>query len=126
MRRSLLPLVWLFAAAGPALAGEARIQHTLRVSLDPTRHTVEVTDEITVPAGRAKPGFRFLLHAALDVVCKTEGVSVALVEGEPKAGDFGMRAEAFPKTAGVPRKQYVVTFEKAPKGPASFTLQSSS
>jgi len=62
----LLCLLWLPWQAG------AQVHHALEVAVDPGRNYIEVTDTITVPAGKTQ--LEFVLHPGLTPAVLTRGV----------------------------------------------------
>jgi hypothetical protein len=73
MKRVALGLVLLCWTA--ALSAGTLIHHKITVTIDPQKHSINATDEITIPAAQVRPVMSFLLNGDLAVESKTPGVS---------------------------------------------------
>ena len=69
------------------------IHHKMSTTLDPVKHHIDVTDQITIPSAQVKPVINFLLNNNLTVISETPGVKLTLDESDVKAEDFGMDRE---------------------------------
>jgi aminopeptidase N len=104
MKRVALGLVLLCWTA--ALSAGTIIHHKITITIDPPKHTITATDEITIPAGKAKPALSFLLNGDLKVESKTPGVTITLDQGNVKAEDFGMDREDFHQSPEFKLRKY--------------------
>ncbi|MHC4600851.1 MAG: M20/M25/M40 family metallo-hydrolase, partial [Planctomycetota bacterium] len=123
MFKKLLPLPWFLLSIATVFAEEGRIHHRMTATLEPAEHRIEVTDEVTLPAGRAEGTLKFLLHGNLEVLSLTPGVAVGPDAGEIRAEDFGIDPKDFSASSAVNRKKYAVVFLNRPEGAVTFTLR---
>ena len=103
--------------------GGSVIHHKITVTIDPSKHSIEAVDQITIPPDQVKPTIFFLLNKDLEVSCETPGVVLKLDKSEVKAEDFGMDRENFGQSGNVKINKYTVTFTDAAKGDAVFMLK---
>ncbi|MHC4777632.1 MAG: M20/M25/M40 family metallo-hydrolase [Planctomycetota bacterium] len=123
MLARILPGLVAIVFFGALHAEDVGLHHQLTATLEPAAHQIEVTDKITLPAGRGKAPLFFLLHEGLDVTSLTPGVAVGPSDGVIEAARFGMKPEDFPARAAVGRTLYTVVFLKEFDGAVTFTLR---
>ncbi|OQY27470.1 MAG: hypothetical protein B6244_10480 [Candidatus Cloacimonetes bacterium 4572_55] len=96
LRRTALLFLILCASASSA---SQYVHHELTVRLQVEDHSIEVEDQITIPADLVKPEMLFLLYGSLipDGSCRvsesTKNVSVKPLRRQPQATDFGVDPE---------------------------------
>lgn len=100
--RVVFSLVFLFLIK-PSFAFSGSIQHQITAAIDPTTHTLQVEDTITLPEDALKTGraLTFMLHGGLKPTSSTPGV---MIEQE----DAGAPASH----PDLPLKKFRVTLEK--------------
>lgn len=101
----------LFFLFAPASVRGATFHHEINAKIDPAQHQLQITDTITVsvPEGSSpSESLKFLLHAGLNPVSQTEGVTLA-----PEA----LKNET--ESADVPLEQWRVNL---PEGVSTFVL----
>jgi hypothetical protein len=91
--------------------------------MDPAKHSIDATDQITIPATQAKPVIYFLLNNNLTVTSETPGVTLKLDQSGVKAEDFGMDREDFNLSSEFKQNKYALTFENKIEGDAAFTFK---
>lgn len=99
------------------------VHHKISVTIDPGKHSLEATDQVTIPAAQVKPAMNFLLNGNLTVASETPGVAVRLDQSGVKAEDFGMDREDFRLSSEITQNKYALTFKEETKGDISFTLK---
>ncbi|MSO98337.1 MAG: M20/M25/M40 family metallo-hydrolase [Rhodospirillaceae bacterium] len=83
--------------AATALAGPQRllaVHHDITATLDPTAHTLKVTDSWHLPAALVSADTTFTLNAALKVRSLTKGVSIETLKTNAPGEDVGMDRES--------------------------------
>jgi len=115
MRNHWLPLLigCYMSLVWPAWgAVQQSIHHALHVVVQPAQHTIQVTDQITLPEGLAVPGqpWQCRLHAALTLTSSTPGVHLVRQESVAAASIGGQ----------VPVTSYTVVL---PPGVRTFTIR---
>jgi aminopeptidase N len=119
-KRIYLLLILLLAAL--SIFADPIIHHKISAKIEPDKHYVEATDEITVPADQVKPVIYFLLNKNLEVSSESPGVTLKLDQSGIKAGDFGMDREDFNPEADNTENKYALTIENKTEGDITFTL----
>jgi len=120
MRRPVLlgiAVVFCFAAAGFAADP---IHHDLTVHIQPTQHTVQVTDVVdvsTTVTPDAEGAYRFVLHAGLDPEVATKGWRLEPVPGPVTAEFFGINATTDTVAEAVPLEAFVLIPEEGAEQP---------
>lgn len=99
------------------------IHHKISVSMDPAKHWIDATDQITIPAAQVKPVIYFLLNNNLTVTSETSGTLLKLDQSDVKAEDFGMDREDFNLSPEFKQNKYALSFENKIEGDVSFTLK---
>ena len=99
------------------------IHHKLSVTMDPAKHSIDATDQITIPAAQTKSVIYFLLNNNLTVTSETPGVTLKLDQSGVKAEDFGMDREDFNLSSEFKQNKYALTFENKIEGDIVFTLK---
>ena len=122
MFRKCISLLVLVLSAS-LLFAEATIHHKITAKIDPEKHFLEASDQITIPAAQVKPVLHFILNANLTVTSETPGVVVALDQTGVKAEDFGMDREDFSLTPDFKQNKYSLTFKEASAKDVAFTLK---
>jgi hypothetical protein len=90
--------VVLFLLALPAaLLGAPRIQHDLRVVLQPDAHHLQVTDHITFPPA-SPPTWHFRLHAGLHPTSPTPGVRLVRQQTDTHVAPDSLPVESYTVT----------------------------
>jgi aminopeptidase N len=123
MAKAILSTLLVLALAANVSAQAPPIHHRLEVTLDPGNHRIELTDEITIPAGQAESPLDFFLAGGLSVASATPGVTIELIESETAAGDPGMDRENLYAASGYLQNKYSIEFDGDVDGEISFTLQ---
>ena len=120
MRRPVLlgiaVVLWV-AAAGFAADP---IHHDLTVHIQPTQHTVQVTDVVDVSTAVAPDGggaYRFVLHAGLHPEVATRGWRLEPVPGPVTAEFFGINATTDTVAEAVPLEAFLLIPEEGAEQP---------
>ncbi len=110
-RRLLVTATLVAGLATAALASEP-IHHRMTIELDPTRHTIQVVDQLTLPETGAEQDREFLLNAALTITETSIPVSpVPLGDVDDFYGINGSSAEL---SGGIELARY--RLDAAPEG----------
>ena len=102
---------------------DTTIHHKIHATLDPEKHFIEATDQITIPAIQAAPLMHFILNSNLEVISETPGVVVALEQTGVRAEDFGMDREDFTSNDNFKKNKYSLTFKEQSAKDVTFTLR---
>ena len=108
-----LSLVW----------ADTTIHHKINATVDPEKHFIEVTDQITIPADQAKPLMHFILNSNLTVLSETPGVVITCEQSSVKAEDFGMDREDFTTYENFKKNKYSLSFKDMKANDLTFTLR---
>jgi len=122
MCKRIIFLVAVFICTSAAFAGDI-IHHKISVNLEPGRHYLEVTDEVTIPAGQMKPVMNFLLNKNLSITSESPEVILELDKSGAKAEDFGMDREDYDDQEVNNENLYSLTFKNNGGKEAVFTLK---
>ncbi len=122
MYKRIIFLLVVFICSSAVFAGDI-IHHKIYVSLEPGRHYLQVTDEVTIPAGQMKPVLNFLLNKNLNIASESPDVILELNKSGVKAEDFGMDREDFDQQGGNSENQYSLTFKNYIGKETIFTLK---
>ncbi|HKB85973.1 MAG TPA: hypothetical protein VKD08_07380, partial [Ignavibacteriaceae bacterium] len=122
MCKRIIFLLAVFICTSAAFAGDI-IHHKISVNLEPGRHYLEVTDEVTIPAGQMKPVMNFLLNKNLSVTSESPEVILELDKSGAKAEDFGMDREDYDDQEVNNENLYSLTFKNNSGKEAVFTLK---
>ena len=122
MLRKWILLFALFLFASHVFA-DPTIHHKITAKIDPEKHFLEASDQITIPAAQVKPILHFILNSNLTVTSETPGVVVALDQTGVKAEDFGMDREDFSVTPDFKQNKYSLTFKEGSTKDFTFTLR---
>ncbi len=122
MHKRIILLLAVFVCTSAVFAGDI-IHHKISVSIEPGRHYLEVTDNITIPAGQMKPVLNFLLNKNLSITSESPEVILELNKSGVKAEDFGMDREDFDQQGGNSENQYSLTFKNNPGKETILTLK---
>ncbi len=109
-RMWLVCLLWLSAQAGAA------VHHALEVVVSADRGHIEVTDTITLAAGKARE-LDFLLHAGLTPEVLTRGVKLTAIEADAEAD--APAADSATNSVGPEPVRYRI---ELPDGQTRFTM----
>jgi aminopeptidase N len=121
LRKSILLFALILSAS--LLFADATIHHKISVKVDPDKHFLDASDQITIPAAQAKLVMHFILNANLTVTSETPGVAVALDQTGVKAEDFGMDREDFTASKDFKQNKYSLTFKDVGTKDVTFTLK---
>ncbi|MBK7379780.1 MAG: M20/M25/M40 family metallo-hydrolase [Ignavibacteriales bacterium] len=99
------------------------LHHKISVTIDPSKHFIEASDEIKIPANQIKPDMFFLLNNNLTVTSETPGVLVKLEKSGIKAEDLGIDREDFNTSSDYTQNKYSLVFDNYKGGDATFTLK---
>ncbi len=122
MRKRIFLIIVMILSAGSVFAG-SMIHHDISVKIDPQKHYIEATDEITIPSDQLKPVMYFLLNKNLNVASETPDVLVKLDQSGIKAEDFGMDREDFDGSSDKEENKYSLTFANLQNENITFTLK---
>ncbi|MBF8295205.1 MAG: hypothetical protein HW389_1750 [Bacteroidetes bacterium] len=120
LRKYAILFVLIFSAS--LASADTTIHHKITARVDPEKHFLEASDQITIPAAQAKPLMHFILNSNLTVTSETPGVVVALDQTGVKAEDFGMDREDFTITGNFKQNKYSLTFKDGNTKDVTFTL----
>lgn len=123
MVKAILSMLLVLAPAADLSTQAPPIHHRLEVELDPGNHRIGLTDEITIPAGRAESSLDFYLAGGLSVESSTPGVTITVIEGETAAVDPGMDRENLYAASGYTQNKYSIEFDGDVDGEISLTLR---
>jgi aminopeptidase N len=122
-RLTIFPVILLLASL--VLANSEYVHHDLKVTLDPDRQFLRVTDTIHLPEPLVKQEIHFLLHGGMTIGSPGAGLQIKKEEGELKSEFFGINTAQFEIKKEIPLNHYALLRENP--GPASmgytFTLQ---
>ncbi len=113
----LITLTWTSIAS----AGDI-IHHKISVTINPYKHYLEVSDQVTIPANQMQPVLHFLLNKNLSVTSESPDVTLELNQSGVKAEDFGMDREDF-DLSGDSENQYTITFNNGTGKETVFILK---
>jgi len=98
------------------------LRHKLSVTVDPGKHTLVATDQITIPADQYKSGMSFLLNSNFTVTSGSPEVTITLDKSGVKAEDLGMDREEFNETSQITQNKYILSIANEIKGDVTFTV----
>ncbi len=91
--RNILSVLALLVLTTGLQAQETIYHHDLDVNVNPVKHTVEVSDTITVPENIDMSSLRFSLHDGLSPTSPTAGISIVKIKNTSASNDKGMDQE---------------------------------
>ena len=115
-----ISVIILFASS---VFADSLIHHKISVTIEPDKHYIEATDQITVPVTEVKPVLYFLLNKNLTVTCESPDIQLKLEQGGLTAEDFGMDREDFNLSSDNTVNKYSLTFSSETKEETTFTLK---
>ena len=116
-------VLFVLILSAPLLFADSTIHHKITAKVDPEKHFLEASDQITIPATQAKSLMHFILNSNLKVTSETPGVVVALDQTGVKAEDFGMDREDFAASGDFKQNKYSLTFKEGSTKDVTFTLK---
>ena len=122
MFKKIIYLSFITLFASNVFAGTI-LHHKISVTLEPDKHYIDATDQITIPAADLKPVLYFLLNKNLKVTCESPRITLKLEEGGIAAEDFGIDREDFELSSDNNVNKYSLTFSDEPTEDITVTLK---
>ena len=97
--------------------------HKISVKIDPAKHTLEATDQVTINPEKAKEEITFVLNNNLNVTSGTPDIIVKLVKKGVKPEDVGIDREDFNPSIGLKENKYAIIFKNKKKIDTTFVLK---
>jgi len=121
-KRSFVLILVVFLVY-PILGSRGNVHHKVKARIDPSTHSLEAIDTVTIPGNMAGKGVHFLLIKDLQVESLTPGVEIRRINANIVTEDFGMDVEDFSATPGFSLNKYAVIFKENMADNAEFTLK---
>lgn len=112
---------FLFCVIASISFAGTTLHHKIAAKFDPAKHTLEVADQITIPADQNKGTMSFLLNSNLSITSFSSEVTITLDKNGVKAEDFGMDREDFNQSSDITQNKYILTVTNGAKGDVTFT-----